>query len=86
MGINEKSMPLPKPKTKKEEARLRKFYDGPFYNFGPEGWEPWDDEPKPATREEGYAIIITIAFFFILLLSFLWLAACGIMHLVMCGG
>lgn len=48
--------------------------------------EPWDDEPRPATSKGAYAIIITIAFFFILLLSFLWLAACGIMHLVMCGG
>lgn len=49
--------------------------------------EAWDEpEPRPATSKEGYAIIITIAFFFILLLSFLWLAACGIMHLAICVG
>ena len=47
--------------------------------------EAWDEpEPRPATRKESLEIIITIVFFFILLVSFLILAACGIMHLVMC--
>ena len=48
--------------------------------------EPWDDEPRPANSKESYAFIITVLFFVILLLCSLWLAACGIMHLVMCGG
>lgn len=50
--------------------------------------ERWDveNEPRPASRKEALGFIITILFFVILLLAFLWLAACGIMHLVMCGG
>ena len=49
-----------------------------------EAWE--EPEPHLASGKESSAIIITIAFFFILLLSFLWLAACGIMHLAICVG
>ena len=46
--------------------------------------EPWDDDPRPANCKESLAIIITIGFFIILLVSFLMLAAFGIKHLVMC--
>lgn len=46
--------------------------------------EPWDDDCRPLNGKGTSAIIITIGFFIILLVSFLMLAAFGIKHLVMC--